>query len=170
MERATALDPSWLSEASPGLTTLSPPLRSLSPLYDAHSDKTFGWVKPTYGAARWQLPPVPRPAPTSDPAFRAALFGRALCEGSVLKALKPLAPELMPRARSMSDEAVVDRAALALRSALQRNAIFSRAALASRWRVEPRFLLLEIAALLQPGQRQALLDAWPKMQLQAEKR
>jgi hypothetical protein len=126
-------------------------------------------VKPTYGAARWQLPPVPQLAPTADHVLRAALFGRALCEGSVLKALKPLAPELMQRARSMSDEAVVDRAALALRAALQHAAVFSRAALVSRWRVEPRFLLRELAALLQPGQRQALLDAWPKMQLQADK-
>eukprot|EP00967_Tisochrysis_lutea_P053928 scaffold67210_cov30-Tisochrysis_lutea.AAC.1 len=169
MERASVIHPGWLPEASPSLTTLSPTIRSLSPHYDADSDQILGWVQPTYGAAQWQLPPVPHPPPANDRTLRAALFGRALCEGGVLKALKPLAPDLLTRARAVSEEIVVDRAALALRSALEREGIFSRAALATKWKAEPRFLLRELAALLQPAQRQTLIDAWPRMQLQAEK-
>lgn len=124
---------------------------------------------PTYGAAGWQLPPVARPPPAADTAMRAALFGRALCAGHVLRALKPLAEPLTPRARAMSDAAVVDRAALALRSRLEGGGVLSRSALCGRLRSEPRFLLREIAALLPPERRQALLDAWPKLLLQAER-
>jgi len=65
---------------------------------------------------------------------------------------------------------VVDRAVLALRALLERESIFSRAALSRRWKAEPRFLLRELAALLPPTERQTLLDAWPKMHLQADKK
>lgn len=169
MERASALDPAWLPDASPSLAKLGPPIRSLAPLYEKATDRTLCWLQPTYAAAGWQLPPVPRPPPIADTKLRASLFGRALCEGNVLKAVRPLAPDLAVRARGLTNDDSVDRAVLALRFCLESGCVFSRASLAARWREEPRFLLRELAALLPPAQRQRLLDAWPKMLLQAER-
>ena len=102
MSRASLIDPGWLPAASPALTSLSPPKLELAPRYDGAADSTQWWVEPTYGAARWVLPVVPRPVPADAGAnARAALFARALCDGAVLRALRPFADELGGRARSL---------------------------------------------------------------------
>ena len=169
MAVATAIDPAWLPEASPALTTLGAPRRDLAPRYERASDTPLCWVTPTYGSAEWTLPPVARPPPADDPEFRAALFARLLCEAHVLPALAPLASILDPRSRSLTDAALTDRAALALRAALCERDVFSLAPLAAIWESEPRFLVREMAALLPQSSRPQLLELWPKLLVQAER-
>ena len=83
LARAGLVEPGWLPEAAPSLTTLSPPLREMPPRYDKAADAALCWQQPTYGAAQWVLPPVPRPPPAADAELCAALFLRALCDGQV---------------------------------------------------------------------------------------
>ena len=171
--RPTLIDPSWLPDAAPPLTRLSPPLQDMPPRYDAATDAAQCFVRPTYGAARWLLPPVPRapPASTADlPSLRASLFARALCDGQVLKGLRPFAELFSVRLRALASATPdADRAAAALRNLLAARSVVSRRSLAAAWGSEPRFLLRELSALLPPQKRQALLAAWPKLLVQAER-
>ncbi|KAL3916860.1 MAG: hypothetical protein SGPRY_006640 [Prymnesium sp.] len=78
---ATAIEPGWLPDASPALTSLGPIHKELAPRYDRHSDQPLGWVTPTYGSARWVLPVVAKPPSSSEQHLRGAMFARVLCEG-----------------------------------------------------------------------------------------
>ena len=170
LARATLIEPGWLPEAAPSLTTLSPPLREMPPRYDRAADAALCWQQPTYGAAQWVLPPVPRPPPAADAELCAALFLRALCDGQVFKALHPLASHLEPRLRSLGTVAGgTERAALAARALLVTRRVCTGAALAAAWQEEPRFLLRELGALLPAEPRRALLELWPSMLVQAER-
>ena len=170
LARAGLVEPGWLPEAAPSLTTLSPPLREMPPRYDKAADAALCWQQPTYGAAQWVLPPVPRPPPAADAELCAALFLRALCDGQVFKALRPLAAHLEPRLRSLGSIAGgAERAALAARALLVTRRVWTGAALAAAWQEEPRFLLRELGALLPAEPRRALLELWPSMLVQAER-
>ena len=170
LARAGLIEPGWLPEAAPSLTTLSPPLREMPPRYDKAADAALCWQQPTYGAAQWVLPPVPRPPPAADAELCAALFLRALCDGQVFKALRPLAAQLEPRLRSLGSIAGgAERAALAARALLVTRRVWTGAALAAAWQEEPRFLLRELGALLPAEPRRALLELWPSMLVQAER-
>ena len=169
LARATAIEPAWLLDAAPSLTRLAPPSLALPPRYDAAADAAQCWCTSTYGPAEWTLPAVPRPPPESPAWMGAAAFGRALCAGLVFRALRPLAPALDPRARALTDESATSRALLALRAALAARAIVSRRGLAAAWRTEPRFLLRELAALLDDGRGRAqLVELWPRLLVRAE--
>ena len=99
----------------------------------------------------------------------AALLGRALCGGQVLKALKPLSADLEPRLRPLSDPAATDRKVMAFRAALHARHIVSCAALQEAWSSEPRFLMRELAALLDESRRAELVGLWPKLLVMAER-
>ena len=44
----------------------------------------------------------------------------------------------------------------------------SRARLSAAWRTEPKFLLREVAAMLDEGPRAQLVEVWPRMLVLAE--
>jgi hypothetical protein len=169
--RATAVDPGWLCDASPALTSLSPPVLELSPRYDAGTDRALCWRTPTYGCVGWILPVVPRPPPPTAPAWlAAALFGRALGEGQVFRPLRPLAADFEPRLRCLTSPSSSDRAALSLRKLMAAHGLTSRAALAAAWASEPKLLLRELGALLPEPRRAALVELWPKLLVVAERK
>ena len=116
------------------------------------------------------LPVVPRPVVSANsPAWLTpALFGRALCSGQVLAALKPVAADLEARARQMTSETLRDGAVLALRTALAQHRIQSCADLAKAWKANPRVLLREMAALLSEAKRLHLVEIWPLVLVQAD--
>lgn len=171
--RATAIDPSWLVESAAPLVTLGPPELSLPPRYDAPTDAPLCWRIPTYlptnAPTSWTLPAVPRPPPFDGPSWlRPALFGRALCSGQVLPPLSRLAEEFEGRTKGLASEALIDRAALALRSALERRKVSSRASLLAVWASEPTWLQRELAALLDGPRRATLVEMWPALLESAE--
>ena len=167
LTRATAIEPSWLADASAALVRFSPPVRSLPPRYEPADDATLCWVTPTYGAAAWELPVVTRAPPANDVALRAALFGRALCEGSVLRPLRDSG--LAARAAALTDAACADGGALALRGRLADRRVCGLGDLAAVWAAEPRWLLAELTRLLPPPRRAALAEAWPRLLPAAQK-
>ena len=66
----------------------------MPPRYDAAADAPLTWRQPTYGAARWRLPPVPRPPLWQPPRrkedvtlFRISNWGQPLRETSVQQVL-----------------------------------------------------------------------------------
>ena len=142
-------------------------MRSLPPRYEPADDATLCWVTPTYGAAAWELPVVARAPPANDVALRAALFGRALCEGSVLRPLRDSG--LAARAAALTDAACADGGALALRGRLADRRVCGLGDLAAVWAAEPRWLLAELTRLLPPPRRAALAEAWPRLLPAAQK-
>ena len=112
-----------------------------------------------------------RQAPPPRDELRVPLFARALCEGQVLHGLRPLAAAgLEARMRSAGTALAVDRAAVALQSRLTSAGVWSLRALSEQWVREPRFLLRELAALLPSAQRALLIEAWPALLLEAERK
>ena len=113
---------------------------------------------------------MPRPPPASAPPWLAsALFGRSLCGGQVLKALRPLAADFEPRARLLTDAATSDRAVMALRELMSRRRIEGRRSLASAWEDEPTLLLRELSRILPEPRRATLVELWPKLLVLAER-
>ena len=168
---ATAVEPGWLVEAAGSLTGLGEPLLSMAPRYEAATDRTLCWRAPSYrgAAVTWSLPAVPRPPPPAPPWLAAALFGRALCAGAVLKPLRALAEVLEPRARLLTDASSTDRSVLGLRAALASAGLTSQAALAAAWAREPRLLLRPLAAMLDEPRRPHLVELWPRLLVVAER-
>ena len=75
---------------------------------------------------------------------------------------------------ALTEASTTDRAALALRAALTngvggRRAITCLGTLVEVWATQPRFLLRELAALLDESRRPSLLELWPKVLLLAER-
>ena len=158
LTRATAIEPSWLADASAALVRFSPPVRSLPPRYEPVDDATLCWVTPTYGAAAWSSRGARAP-PANDVALRAALFGRALCEGSVLR---PLRDSGSRRAPPRSPTPRAPTAALGAARPPRRPPRLRARRLAAVWTAEPRWLLAELTRLLPPPRRAALAEVWPR--------
>ena len=82
----TEIEPGWLSEVAQPLCSFSEPLAELLPSYSAQADAVLSWRAVTFGSLGWELPPSRAQHPSAEE--RAAVFGAALLEGSVLPAMK----------------------------------------------------------------------------------
>ena len=82
----TEIEPGWLAEVAQPLCSFSEPLAEPPPSYSAQADAVLSWRAVTFGSLGWELPPSRAQHPRAEE--RAAAFGAALLEGSVLPAMK----------------------------------------------------------------------------------
>ena len=150
------------------LCTLTPPLASPPPAYDAAADAVVCHHGVTFGRGPWALPPVCRPLPAAAPAgvpAREAVFGAALLGGGLggpaWRSLAPLlaaAPSGLLSAAGMAQARCVE-----LLHALSVRGVVSRATLAAAWRVDPVFLRREVLLWVQRDARAEVLQQWPRL-------
>ena len=82
----TEIEAGWLAEVAQPLCSFSEPLPEPLPSYSAQADAVLSWRAVSFSSLRWELPPSRGRHPRAEE--RAAAFGAALLEGSVLPAMK----------------------------------------------------------------------------------
>ena len=82
----TEIEAGWLAEVAQPLCSFSEPLPEPLPSYSAQADAVLSWRAVIFGSLGWELPPSRGRHPHAKE--RAAAFGAALLEGSVLPAMK----------------------------------------------------------------------------------
>ena len=160
---ATAVEGSWLVDDAPALSYLSSALEEPAPRYVAARDSVVAFHQPHFGRHRWELPLWPNPLAVDHPsacgAFAAALLAGAVATpmGDVRERLAGK-PSVCARPEGRSQKRVVE-----LVASLQRRGVASKAALATQWRKDPRYLLPEMLGWMKSGQGYALEKLWPKI-------
>ena len=158
MRGVTRIKPAWLYEFGPTLSSLSQPLASPPPRYDAQTGDVKCFAKITYGILNtWQLPMQLVSYPEGR--ARCKIFLQALMEGQVFKTLEPFARRLAvhPAAVQTSTNTKV----LAAVDALLAAHADSRAAILKKWAKEPDFFLSNYLDLLDKAAHNQLVKAWP---------
>lgn len=161
MRGVTQIDPSWLPRLAAGtpLCSLSDPLETPQPFYDADRDEVRCSVTPTFGDRAWKLPAFEIKHPTGEASCR--WFARALLEGSVISAFKQLTPLLKSRPVQITRRALEKRVVL-LVDALSRATpqIDCLDTLRARWSHDPTFLQDLVAMWLPKDKHAALASIW----------
>lgn len=162
MAGVTAIEPRWLAAVAGPLCRFSPPLTEPPPFYSASSDAVLAWYDVTFGKHDWVLPRHAGRHP--DPTERAAVFATALLDGRVLPTASELRSAMAaPPSMAARPDMRVHRRVAELIDALVRRGVDCKAALASVWQKEPRYLAAEWRSWVQKGAEGLLDDAWQRL-------
>ncbi|KAF0693972.1 Aste57867_15113 [Aphanomyces stellatus] len=169
MKTVTAVEPEWLfsiASNSP-LCETSEPLQAPPPKFNVAADRVECFVKPVYGAHKWELPAVlVRAATVSTVEFPAGSvkmrwFGRFLLDGIVVPSFKPYFVGKLREPSLSLIKKKFDAKIQVLVSTLERTNVASRKALVAQWKRNPQFLQAEILNWVQDNHKPELKRQWP---------
>ncbi len=158
----STIEPQWIYSAVPQLTHVSHPLPSPVPRYILQNDCVMAWHEASYGPLQWELPPVLLPHP--DKKERAALFGMAVLDGTVVPQLKEYSKCFVASPSIISSpEMRVHKRIYDLIHTLDTHHVYSKSDLVDAWGSNPDFLRNEISAWVKKKYADAFLKEWSKI-------
>ncbi|KAI8103074.1 hypothetical protein M9434_005859 [Picochlorum sp. BPE23] len=156
----TAIDPTWIYHAAAALCSVSKPLSDPSPKYVYKADCVMAWHDVSYGPLQWPLPKLPLPHPESKE--RAAIFGMAILDGTVVPPMKQLASHLSASPSIMAmPEMRVHRRLFDFIKALESRHVYTRHDLKSAWESDQSYLKHEISSWVKKPSLQIFEKLWP---------